>query len=216
MTDAGASAAVASETWPDELAGLPATHLAQLLGARRQAAEEAQQLLAQPPGRVLLVDVETDRLTNPRIVEVCVLDTAGTVRYLQRVHPGRLQDPEAVKVHKIKDEDLIGCPAFEAIAAELDQVLAPAATVVAYGAHFDQPALRGEWGRLPGRPLPPRWTRRGSWWCAMEGWSRHAMAWDPEEQRYRRIRLGGDHTTQGDTSVLLERLHVMAGSLAAA
>jgi hypothetical protein len=50
----------------------------------------------------------------------------------------------------------------------------------------------------------------------MEGWSRHAMAWDPEVQRYRRIRLGGDHTAHGDTSVLLERLHVMANAHAAA
>jgi DNA polymerase III epsilon subunit-like protein len=93
--------------------------------------------------RYAIVDVETTGFSprEDRVVEVaCVVIDArlreiGTFASL--VDPGRPIPPYATAVHGIRDRDVVGAPALEALAPRL-RALTAGATVVAHNVAFDR------------------------------------------------------------------------------
>jgi DNA polymerase-3 subunit epsilon len=91
------------------------------------------------------VDVSLDR-----VVEIAVVRVSPDGRravFHRRVNPGLPIPAPATAVHGIRDEDVIACPTFAAIAGDLLGVLA-GADLAGFGiARFDIPLLAAEFAR---------------------------------------------------------------------
>lgn len=104
-----------------------------------------------PPGRFVVVDVETTGFgTSDRVVEVAaILVDWRTGREVEVLHT--LLDPErpvgATHVHGITDAMVRGAPRFSKVAPDLRQLLG-SAPVVAHNIAFDRRMLTQEFRRI--------------------------------------------------------------------
>lgn len=74
---------------------------------------------------IAVLDAETSGtdLANDRIVELSIHFWGKTEKFTQRFNPKRRQDPEAIKVHGITDEELLNEPTFDEKASEIYTML---------------------------------------------------------------------------------------------
>ena len=108
--------------------------------------------------RQVFLDTETTGLHSDmgdRIIEVGAIELVGRERTGKEFHhylqPDRAIDAGASQVHGIRDEDLVDCPRFAEVAADLVEFL-HGAEVIAHNASFDVGFLDAELGRLEKPP----------------------------------------------------------------
>lgn len=119
------------------------------------AAPAAAAVVARAP-IVLVFDCETtgtDRVRD-QVIELCVqcgLDEAAPSQ-VWRIKPTVSIHPGAQAVHGITMEELVGCPMFEGVAAEISALFATADVIIGYNVAFDIEMLQAEYARI-GKPL---------------------------------------------------------------
>lgn len=106
---------------------------------REQIIQEAKALLDKDP---LFLDTETTGLrSKDEIVEIAILDKAGSVILNSLIKPTVAIRPEAMAVHHIGPEQVIHAPHFSDIGPAIKRVL-EGRTVAIYNATFDVRMLR--------------------------------------------------------------------------
>ncbi|MCY1003939.1 3'-5' exonuclease [Myxococcus sp. MISCRS1] len=85
--------------------------------------------------RTVVVDVESTDL-NGRVIEVAVVDLAGTVLLQRRINPGCEIHPGAQAIHGLTQADLAGQPAWDGVVDEFEAVTR-GRNVLAFNATFD-------------------------------------------------------------------------------
>jgi DNA polymerase-3 subunit epsilon len=114
--------------------------------------------------REIILDTETtglDPQKGHRLIEIGCVELEGLLPTGRTWHrlmdPERLIDPEAIRVHGIRDDMVRGQPRFADLADELIEFLGDA-PVVAHNAAFDRGFVNHELGRAGRAPVPAdRW-----------------------------------------------------------
>lgn len=180
-----------------------------LLEDRIRAVCWAKKILKKPDSwRV--VDTETTGLDyRDRIVEIAVVDLAGTPLLNTLLKPTGewFMSPDAEAVHGITSDELEGAPTFSDIYPKLVKVL-KGCHMLAYGAGFDSQMIEGEISRAD---LPQLATSH-RWHCLMQRYSEWCGEWSHYHQDYRWQALGGSHRALGDSLAALEVLRTMGDS----
>lgn len=161
--------------------------------------------LTNPDGVIL--DCETTDLYGV-MVELAIIDMAGTVLFHERFNPLMPIEPDAQRIHGIADADVAACLPFEKYLPSIRQVLKDK-TVYVYNANFDRHILANELRRIPDAPraIPGR-----EWQCVMQNYAQYVGEWSYERDDYKWQKLpGGDHTAVGDCLATLAVLKTMAG-----
>jgi len=87
----------------------------------------------------LFLDIETTGLSvTDRIVEIGVVDDDGEAVFSSLINPEIPIPAEVTAIHGITDQMVHAAPAFDAVRAELQEILAEDGTVVIYNADFDK------------------------------------------------------------------------------
>lgn len=158
------------------------------------------------PGRAVILDTETTDLYGA-IIEVAVIDAAtGTTLINTLVDPGPIVlNPEAITVHGITAQQLVGAPTWPQVWPTLAAVTA-SRRVLAYNAAYDHAVIAVDCAR---HHLHPRHLGNiDTWDCLMD---RRCEGLEPG----RRLALGGGHRALGDTHAARAVLHQLAGERAA-
>lgn len=169
----------------------------------KQAAQAwACDVLAQPPGTVLILDTETCDL-NGEIIELAIIDIDGNALYNGRFSPLTEIQPGAQRVHGITREMLEGQPFFADEHPAIRDLLGAAQLVLAYNAPFDVGCLR-ETCRLHqvahvslAHDCIMRWYAK--WYGERNG---NGYKWQKL--------AGGDHSALGDARAALALVRKMA------
>jgi DNA polymerase-3 subunit epsilon len=166
----------------------------------------ARGVLADPDHHVIL-DTETTGLKLwDEVIQVAVINTAGTVLLDSFIRPvDRARIPtNASHIHGITMKTLKDAPTYPEIAPSLMNIL-KGRTVVCYNAEFDGRLLN----QTAEKTGAPAFT--GKWACAMRGYARFRGDWNPEKSDYRWHKLPeGDHSALGDCRATLEIIKEMA------
>ena len=126
---------------------------------------------------ILGLDLETTGLktTEDRIIEMCCglyADDGSLIKNVTlRFNPCRPIDAKAQAVHKIRMEDLLGCPKFSEKAELVGKLLSKATLIVIHNARFDAPFVASELMRcgvtVPNVPVYDTMTE--SRWATFDG-----------------------------------------------
>jgi DNA polymerase III subunit epsilon len=136
--------------------------------------------------RVLIADFETTDLGG-YAVELGIIDIDGNTLFHERFNPLVPIEPDASRVHGIRDEDVRACPTFAERIEAIAQIV-NGAVIVAYNAWFDRGVLNRELERVQGGHSPCK----AKWECAMS-------LYDVFRGRERSVPLpGGTHDAIGD------------------
>lgn len=178
-----------------------------ILDDRINAIRWAKKILRQPE-RWRVLDTETTGLdSRDRIVEIAVVDLAGTPLLNTLVKPtGEWYiHPKAEATHGIAPDELENAPTFSDIYPQLASVIA-GQDILAYGADFDARMIGGEMSRagLPSGSL--------NWHCLMQRYATWCGEWSDYHGDYRWQALGGSHRALGDSLAALSCLKRMADS----
>lgn len=111
--------------------------------------------------RLIGLDTETTGLKQEdghRIIEIAFLTYDLPTRkledvWIQRIDPERPIDAKAQEVHGIAYTDLVGCPKWDDIAAEVAARMSKADLLIAHNMGFDGPFIGGELIRV-GQKVP--------------------------------------------------------------
>lgn len=172
---------------------------------RSDAAAWAVGILEDP--QAIILDTETTSLQG-EVVELAVINSAGTTLFNQRFCPVSALDPAAVAIHGLSAEMLAHEPPFPAHFEQLRHILETAGRVVIYNAVFDTLAL---WRTTQLHQLP---TLHFTGECAMEWYAQWFGEWSHYRHAYKWQKLeGGDHSALGDCLATLNLLKLMAGEL---
>lgn len=162
----------------------------------------------------LFLDTETTGLSS--LDQVIELALARPVRHQgrwklepvmeQRMRPSVPISTNAIRVHRITDNDLRHSPTFADMADQIRGIL-HGQRLLAWNAPFDRAALY----RTVTSWQTPAVAKDEDWHCAMRA---HAVWAGQSDGRmlYRYHKLGGDHSAMGDVSRMLDRLVEMAES----
>lgn len=128
----------------------------------------------------LIVDTETTGLdSEARIVEIAIMDCAGTVYLNTLVNPGINIPAEATAIHGITDEMVSGAPVWGDIQKTVIGLLSKRRWI-AYNAEFDQRMIEKEIN-YPEDIYSPA--------CAMKMYAEFNGEWDAFRRKYKRIKL---------------------------
>jgi len=189
---------------------------------RKAAADAMRQLLNE--GTAVILDSETTGLdTTDEIVQIAIIDLAGTVLLDTLVRPSKPIPPAARSIHHITDEMVADAPTFDQVWPKIADLCA-GREIVIYNASYDVSMLISSRASAGG----PYLTDIKTWWdryspaeqeirqmkttCAMEWWSQFIGDWSDYFGNYKFQKLpGGDHTALGDARATLAVIKRMAG-----
>lgn len=178
---------------------------------RQRIRETASAALADP--NAVILDTETTDLYG-YVMQIAVIDMAGTVLLDTLVNPQATIEPGAFAVHQISAEMAAGAPTFAQILPKLQTALF-FKKVWIYNAAFDTAILDNEYSRIGRSPNASvrRWLSVRKWECAMELYAEWVGDWSEYHGNYRWQPLpGGDHSAVGDARATLAILKRMAGA----
>lgn len=160
------------------------------------------------PERWRILDTETTGLdTRDRVVEIAVVDLAGTPLLNTLVKPTGewFMHPDAQATHGISPDELENAPTFSEIYSQLAKVI-EGRGVLAYGADFDARMIAGEMYRagLTSDSL--------HWHCLRQRYAVWCGEWSEYHSDYRWQALSGSHRALGDSLTALSCLKRMADS----
>lgn len=171
----------------------------------REVCEWAADLFAHPETWAL-VDTETTSL-NGVIVEIAIVDAAGTVLFESLVNPdGTSISSTARGIHGLTDEELAAAPRLPEIWGQIVEALSGRTKLVAYNAAFDAARIEQSAARY-NLPIVTQ-----QWECAMEAYAAFCGNWSEYHGNYRWIPLDGGHRAADDCRAALAHLHEMASA----
>jgi DNA polymerase III subunit epsilon len=145
--------------------------------SRAAAIAWANAVVARPD--VVYLDTETTGLDGrAEIVEIAVIDNAGTTLLDTLVRPDGIIPHEVVRIHGIDDEMVAGAPRWPEVYPALLEVLYER-TVIVYNADFDF-RLVNQMNRRSGYP-----QSNDRWHCAMKQYAAFATDWHARYGNYR-------------------------------
>ncbi len=154
-------------------------------GRRRSRADAiawASDVVSRPD--VVYLDTETTGIDGrAEIVEIALVDSAGTTLLDTLVRPDGIIPHEVIRIHGIDDAMVASAPRWPEVYPALIELLRER-TVVVYNAEFDF-RLVNQMNRLSG--FPPRVDR---WQCAMQQYAGFATEWHARYGNYRWHKLG--------------------------
>lgn len=155
----------------------------------------------------LILDFETTGLHDVEIMQIGVIDCAGTVLMNQLVKPRHEPTPGAIAVHGLTMERVADAPDLLDVLPQLAEIIR-GREVLVYNLSFDKQVLA--WC-LHVRDINPRtWLEMASWNDLMEVYSDWVGDWSPSRQSNRWQRLNGPHDAAGDCLAALACIKEMA------
>lgn len=152
--------------------------------SRTYASSWAHTALALP--KLVILDTETTGQSwhggQDEIVEICVIDKAGTPLINTLVHPHGPIHPDAARVSGITDDLVAGAPSFDAVAEVLANILRGRGVII-YNASYDTPLLQIEFVRCD-CAFPPCNVR-----CAMLAYAAYRQIPGRQPGEYKRHKL---------------------------
>lgn len=173
--------------------------------ARQQDKQEiiqwARDMLARDD--VCILDTETTDLYG-QVIELAIIDLAGTVLYDGRIKPTVEISEGAQNVHGITMEMLADAPTFADEYERVKALMGQYRTVLIYNAQFDDAVLRVtcEAHNLPELEYESE--------CLMEAYAVYCQQWSDYHRSYRWQPLGGGHSALSDCRAALATLREMA------
>lgn len=178
-------------------------------GQRQRVIKLARQLIED---RALILDTETTGLGDEdEIVEIAVIDAAGTLEFSALVKPSKSIPAETTRVHGITDEIVASARPWREVWSVVHSLVGSyslPAPVLAYNSDFDR-RLIGQTCRISRLD-----DRLSSWYCLMNMWMEfHALRrWSRLENVCRQIGVEvGGHRALGDARAAREVLRWLAG-----
>lgn len=184
--------------------------------ARREAAHLARQRLQSLP---CYLDTETTGLgAQDEIIEVCLLDNAGSVLFESLVRPTRTIPMDAVALHGITDAAVEAAPHWPDVWPVLRDLM-KARSVAVYNAEFDSRLLR----QTQARHGLTEAVDTSGFFCLMLLYAQFRGEWDASRRSFRwqsleaaRRQVGLDlpnaHRARDDALLARAVLHAMASS----
>jgi len=179
---------------------------------REEAIRWAQERLADK--NCLILDTETTGLgDNAEIVQIAVIDLAGTTLLNTLVRPTRPIPADATRIHGITNEQVAHAPTFDQVFDRF-AVIATGKTVLIYNAAYDMrlifqslnPYVKQFFHELNGIEFIHEVQ------CVMAWYSQWIGDWSEWFGNYRWQKLpAGDHSALGDCIATLKVLYQMAG-----
>lgn len=161
-------------------------------------------------GTALILDTETTGLGYAdEIVQIAIIDLAGTALLDTFVKPTRPIPHDAYRIHRIANATVAQSPSFADLVPQLRQILA-GAEVLIYNAAYDERLLEqsAQAHRLD-HEVPIFGV--DAYRCVMEQYSAWVGDYSSYHRNYRYQPLpGGDHTALGDCRACLEVIRRMA------
>lgn len=170
-------------------------------------------------GNFLVLDTETTGLEQGEVVQICVIDSAGTPLMNTLVKPVEPIPPSTTRIHGITNQMVATAPRFADVVDDLRRII-NGQQVVVYNAVYDRRMLHqsAEAARIE----KTDWKGISRWWCAMEGFAevygdynsyRRSYRWQKlaVAARYYNLPLVDEHTALGDCLTTLAVCKQMAG-----
>jgi DNA polymerase-3 subunit epsilon len=181
-----------------------------------EAVQRARQLVQKDP---VYLDTETTG-TGPtaEIIEIAVVDQNGSVLFESLVKPKGQIEPEAMRVHGITPDRLVGAPTWQDIWPQVEAVLA-GRLVGVYNSEFDLRMLKQSH-----RKYWLNWQfPEENFFCIMKLYARFYGEWDARRGSYRwqsldlagqqcRIPLPNSHRAQDDARLARALLQHIAAA----
>ena len=161
----------------------------------------SRQVCAWLDANALILDTETTGLdADAEVVELAVIDCAGTVLLDTLVRPSGPVPAEAAAIHGITDAMLAAAPTWSEIHARFCD-LVEGRQVVIYNHEFDVRVIN-QTARRYGLQAPQGFDlvlEPGSIHCAMQAYAGFYGAWNEEKKSYRWQKLSAAAAQQGVT-----------------
>jgi DNA polymerase-3 subunit epsilon len=173
--------------------------------AHDNAIKWADNILATPPGQVLILDTETTGLgADAEIIQLAMIDLGGNEIMNTLVRPKYAIPRDARAIHGITDSMVANAPFWSDIAPRFEE-LVKGKTLVIYNAAYDLRLLRQTYqiNQIP-CALPYQDVQ-----CAMEIYAEYAGEWTGRSFRWQKLQ-GGDHSAVGDCRAVLSLIKSMA------
>lgn len=184
--------------------------------ARRQAIQQAQQLLTQEP---IYLDTETTGVrSDAEIVEICIVDHDGSVLLDSLVRPHGSIPVDAARIHGISDSMVADERGWDQLWPEVEPLLA-GRIIGIFNANFDLRLIEQShrFANLP-RPADPL-----NAFCIMKLYAKFYGEWDIYRQNYRwqsldkaqrhcKIPLVNSHRAKDDALLARAVLQHVAGA----
>lgn len=182
------------------------------IAARRAAAAWAARIAADP--EVMYLDTETTGgAAHDEVIELALVDNAGSTRFETLIRPRRPIPREVIAVHGITDAHVADAPTLPEV-AELLHGWLHGRTLVVYNAPFDRRMVMQSCAGY-GCPAP-----NAVWECAMRRYADFAGEWNAAKGGYRWHRLEravrafgeppGGHRAAADALACRHVVHGMA------
>jgi DNA polymerase-3 subunit epsilon len=149
---------------------------------RQEAVRSAQEILESQP---VYLDTETTGLDpGAEIIEICLLDSDGSVLVDRLVRPTVLIPPDASRVHGIGNAMVAGAPSWAEVWPEVNQALS-GRPIAIYNADYDVARMRqthrshGLMWQEPSGPVH----------CLMKLYAQYNGEWDPNRRAFRWLSL---------------------------
>lgn len=183
------------------------------LNPRQQAVQSARQVIAQKP---VFLDTETTGLDkSDEIVEITIIDNAGSVLLNSLVRPSQPIPLDAMNIHGITNEMVSKAPAWPILWQQARPLLA-GKTIVAYNSDFDQRLMQQSHARYQ-QPWRDRLIFfdllklyaqfRGEWDSYRRSWRYYSL---DQAGKFSNIVLPNTHRATADTLLTRELLLYIA------
>lgn len=170
-------------------------------------------------GNYLVLDTETTGLERGEIVQIAVIDAAGSVLLDTLIKPINPIPGDASRIHHIYDDDVADAPSWALISPQLEKLLT-GRDVVIYNAVYDRKMMHQS-AEAAGLPKTD-WKSLARFWCAMETFAELYGDWNEYRQSYRwqklttaasyyRLPVVDAHSALGDCLMTLAVVKRMAG-----
>lgn len=155
----------------------------------------------------LILDFETTGLDDAEIMQIGIIDCAGTVLMNQLIKPRCEPTPGAIAVHGLTMERVADAPDLIDVLPQLAAII-HGKVVLVYNLSFDKSVLAG---CLYDRDIDSdEWLAQTKWLDLMVPYSNWYGDWSAYREEYRWQRLGGTHEAIGDCLAALDCLKQMA------
>ncbi len=160
----------------------------------------------------LVLDTETTGLHQGEIVQVAIIDSAGTVLLDRLVRPFFPIPADATRTHGIQDSMVVDEDTWPDIVPLIQEIISGRDLVV-YNAVYDRKMFHQS-GEAAGMDHI-EWTGIARWWCAMEAYAEFYGDWNSYRRSYtwqsltkacrqQKIEVSNAHNALGDCLMTLE------------
>ena len=153
----------------------------------------------------LILDTETTGLDDGcRIVELCIMDMLGNVRYCSTFNPQMHMPPATTAFNGISDDMLEGSPLFVDEAGKFVHTLSQK-MIIAWNAPFDRKVMEKELSAIFTAPLQVRWCDAMAIYCQVRGVEKGRISLARAVER-EGLERSDAHRAQGDCQDVLNVL----------